>query len=315
VAVPSGEGGGLVATTGWVQRIARFERAGYLEPSTRSEAIMRQRDPDATLKRRWWPTVEMLEAGIDLLTKEWDVAAIRTGGGSRAEIAEPTFHFFGPLLDPHRANIEPLEHVVEMIADAEKNLFATDPSPEHHRRHLATQLSEIVRRLPLPEPWYEAPPQGVVALGVANPNGAPPALDPEGVCGRCHAFGTVARVTKGRRVRRTTRYCASCWREIRVTFAMPFARRKRGTPLTAYEHIAFMDRFGDGPTETESRSWDDILDLVRLFLAARDDAKLGSPSDDQYSQFAAQIAARADGMDGPMPAEIEAFVQQHAPGA
>jgi hypothetical protein len=276
---------------------------------------MRKRDPDVILERRWWPTVEMLEAGIDLLVEEWDVAAIRAGVVSRAEIAEPAFHFFGPFLDPHRANIEPLRHVTEMIADAEKKLFAAGPSPEHHRRHLATRLSEIVRRLPLPEPLYEAPPQAVVVLGAPNPNGAPPALDPEGVCGRCHAFGTVARVTKGRSVRRTTRYCASCWREIRVPFAGPSARRKPGTTLTAYEHIAFMDRIAEGPRETESRSWDDILDHVRLFLAARGDATLGRPSAEQYSEFAAQITTRADGMDGPMPAEIAAFVQQYAPGA
>ena len=100
-----------------------------------------------------------------------------------------------------------------------------------------------------------------------------------------------------------------------MTYAVPSARRKPGTTLTAYEHIAFMDRIAEGPSETDSRSWDDILDLVRLFLAARDDAKLGSSSDDQYSEFATQIAARADGMDGPMPAEIEAFVQQYAPRA
>jgi hypothetical protein len=276
--------------------------------------MMRGRDPDAVLERRWWPTVEMLEAGIDVLTEEWDVAAIRDGVVSRAEIAEPAFYLFGPFLDPN-PRIEPFRHVVEMLADAEKKLFAADPSPEHHRQYLATRLREIVDRLPLPEPWYEAPPSAMVVLGAPNPNGTPPALDPEGVCGRCHAFGTVARVTKGRRGRRTTRYCASCWREIRVTFATPFARRKPGTTLTAYEHIAFMDRIAEGPSETDSRSWDDILDLVRLFLAARDDAKLGSSSDDQYSEFATQIAARADGMDGPMPAEIEAFVQQYAPRA
>jgi hypothetical protein len=271
---------------------------------------MRKRDPEVILKRRWWPTVEMLEAGIDLLAEEWDVAVIRAGVIPRAEIAEPTFHFFGPFLDPN-PRIEPFRHVVEMMADAEKKLFAADPSPEHHRRHLATRLSEIVRRLPLPEPLYEAPPQAVVVLGAPNPNGAPPALDPEGVCGRCHAFGTVARVTKGRRVRRTTRYCAACWREIRVSFAAPSARRKPGTPLTAYEHIAFMDRIAEGPSETESRSWDDILDLVRLFFAAPDDATLGRASAEQCGEFAAQIATRDDAMDGPMPAEIEAFVQQY----
>ena len=68
----------------------------YLETVHGSEVMMRGRDPDAILNRRWWPTVEMLEAGIDLLTAEWDVAAIRAGVVSRPEIAEPAFHFFGP---------------------------------------------------------------------------------------------------------------------------------------------------------------------------------------------------------------------------
>jgi len=66
--------------------------------------MMRGRDPDAVLKRRWWPTVEMLEAGIDVLTEEWDVAAIRDGVVSRAEIAEPAFYLFGPFLDPNPAS-------------------------------------------------------------------------------------------------------------------------------------------------------------------------------------------------------------------
>jgi len=65
---------------------------------------MRGRDPDAVLERRWWPTVEMLEAGIDVLTEEWDVAAIRDGVVSRAEIAEPAFYLFGPFLDPNPAS-------------------------------------------------------------------------------------------------------------------------------------------------------------------------------------------------------------------
>jgi len=87
--------------------------------------MMRGRDPDAVLKRRWWPTVEMLEAGIDVLTEEWDVAAIRDGVVARAEIAEPVFYLFGPFLDPN-PRIEPFRHVVEMLADAEKKLFAAE---------------------------------------------------------------------------------------------------------------------------------------------------------------------------------------------
>ena len=98
-----------------------------------------------------------------------------------------------------------------------------------------------------------------------------------------------------------------------MTYAMPSARRKPATPLTAYEHIAFMDRFAEGPSETDSRSWDDILDLVRLLIASREDPTLEQAPAELPAQFAAQIAARADGMDGPMPAEVEAFVQQYAP--
>jgi hypothetical protein len=248
----------------------------------------------------------MLDAGTDFLAQEWDIEGIRLGTISREEIAEPAFHFFGPLLDP-RQGLEPIRHVTEMIASAEQRLFGLAPTPHAHRQYLATRLSEIVRLFPLPEPVYMAPPATMVVVIGDRPE--PPALDPEGVCGRCHRFGTVARVTKLYEPPRTTRYCASCWKEMRVHH--PFGRPR--APRTAYERIAFMDRSLEPPMSTESRCWDDAVDQIDMLLSA-DDAG-SSQSRDTLRQWAEQLRRRADGMDGPMPEAVESFVRQYAPPA
>jgi hypothetical protein len=45
---------------------------------------------------RWWPTTEMLDAGITLLTEEWDPIGTRLGGVPVEDIGEYAFYLFGP---------------------------------------------------------------------------------------------------------------------------------------------------------------------------------------------------------------------------
>jgi hypothetical protein len=261
-------------------------------------------------RERWWPTQSLLDAGTDLMMEEWDPFGVRHAGVDRESVAELVFHFFGPFLAPN-GRIDPVTHTTEMIASAERDRLALTPSPEPHRRYLAHRLRELVERLPVPPKEY-TPPAGQIHIAVGG-KGGPPPLDPEGVCVRCHAFGTVACVTTQTDRPTSVRFCASCWRDVR----QEFIREAPEPPTTAAEHIAWLDRAHRPPVSVSSRSWDDILDNVRHIdpMLRRDDAPTGAERAMFLSRIATELAEREHLMDGPMPAEIEAFVNQHRLGS
>ena len=73
-------------------------------------------------------------------------------------------------------------------------------------------------------------------------------------------------------------------------------------------------RFESEPTSVTSRSWDDVVDFVRLVLNARQDPVRGAEiTTDLLSQLATEIATEAGDMDGPMPDEIDHFLREYAP--
>lgn len=305
-AIPDGVGADEL-----LRRLDEHARANAVRPLEVRWRTVSGRPPHRYRRERWWPTQELLDVGTELLMEEWDPFGVRLAGTDRETIAMFAFHFLGPLLAPNGA-VDPLTHTTEMIASAERDHLALRPSPESHRRYLARRLGELVARYPVPrltEEQSELKP--FVVLG-PPPQGAPPALDPEGVCARCHGFGTIARVTTTESpVGWTKRYCASCWSLVRAD-----EQRLRRPPETAAEHIVFLDRTGRPPTETESRAWDDVRDLIDMAMTPPNDN--APPSDgarDYRAELARQIIRREPGMDGPMPADIEAFVQRHGPHA
>jgi hypothetical protein len=256
------------------------------------------------MTRRWWPTVEMLDAGIEVFMAEWRPIGVEPGDIPREPLEEFVFHFFGPLLAP-RGGVDPLTHTSGMIASAERDRLGLRPSPDAHRRHLAERLNDIVHRLPVPNPIV--PHARAVVVTSTTEFAGPPALDPEGVCARCRAFGTVARVTMGYPPR-STRFCASCWREVRSSYMSPAAPEP---PRTAREQIAFMDRLQEPPQSVKSRSWDDAIDFVNLIMTARDDPKeRGKITSAMLAELAAEISTEAEKMNGPMPPEIETFIRE-----
>jgi hypothetical protein len=264
--------------------------------------------PDEShLDQRWWPTIEMLDAGIHVLADEWDPIGARLGGVPIEDIGEYVFHLFGPLLR-RRPPRDPLAEVSEMIAAIEEDQLGLRRSPLIHRRYLAARLQEIVLRYPLPS--RSPRPRPPAAVVVAHRDVGPPPLDPEGVCGRCHGLGTVARVTVGSNPPRITRFCAACWREVRSTYMSTDEK----TPETARERIAWLDSLDEPPKSAESRSWDDAMAFIRLILTAREDPERGAEiTDAMLAELASEIVADADAMDGPMPDEVERFVQRHTP--
>jgi hypothetical protein len=265
------------------------------------------RPPHRYEQERWWPTQALLDAGTDLLLEEWDPFGIRLAGTDRETIAMFAFHFFGPLLAPN-GRIDPTTHTTEMIASAERDHLALRPSPESHRRYLAARLSELVAQYPVPE-RHPGSPSHVAFVQVAEGAGPPP-LDPEGVCARCHGFGTVVRVTRIEApAGRSKRYCATCWKAIRAE-----EKRFRRAPETASEHVAWLDRTGRPPTVTLSRSWDDTIELLEMMTSdsAHDRSRPEADRTAHLADLARDIARREGTMDGPMPPEVAAFVQRYA---
>lgn len=268
-----------------------------------------QREPPRPAHRgrreRDWPTLMLLNAGTDLLTEEWDPFGVRLAGTDREQIAEFVFHFFGPLLSPS-GHIDPLTHTTEMIASAERDHLALTVSPEPHRRYLARRLQQLVEQNPVPP--AKLLPSAVVHVITSGDVSACPPRDPEGVCARCHSFGTVARVTQMTQPSASQRFCNACWREVRSKYVP----REHKPPQTASERIEFLDRSTQPPVFVTSRSWDDTVENLRALndilehdpdAAQRDGLRL--------TEIADEVAKLDDVNDGPMPAEVEAFIRQY----
>jgi hypothetical protein len=155
----------------------------------------------------------------------------------------------------------------------------------------------------------------MVCMVQVGDDAAPPALDPEGVCARCHAFGTVARVTTQSDPPRSARYCGGCWPEVRREQGLMGARPK--PPETAAEWVTFYDRHHQPPRSSESRSWLDTMDFIKLMTEDVPAEERDHPKRPQtLARFAADIRSMEHKMDGPMPPEVEAFVQRyHTPDA
>jgi len=255
---------------------------------------------DALLPRQWWPTAEMLEAAIDVLVNEWDPIGVRLGSVPSEDFGEYAFHFVSRFLDPGAPD-DCLTRVDALISAVEHGMLGLRLSPDVHRRYIAARLRQVVLRYPPSQHPFRRPPKSfaISILTEADLPPAPPALDPEGVCGRCGAFGTVARVTFDAQPPRTSRFCAPCWAEARLEYR---SLDRSPSPNDGVRVIS-----------SESRSWDDTIDFLRLVITAKDDPERGKEiTPELLHQFASELAADADKMDGPMPAEVEAFIREQA---
>jgi len=140
-----------------------------------------------------------------------------------------------------------------------------------------------------------------------------PLREPEAVCEACGAHGTVGRAIRtdatGAAVE-THRFCASCWPENAARFRARWDEESRvatdawmRAPQTAPQPAAMGAAF-------ESATWHNALDLVRLVnLWLR---RSPPPSASDLAQLAAEIVASAPEREGPMPFEIEMFIQMHS---
>ena len=113
------------------------------------------------------------------------------------------------------------------------------------------------------------------------------------------------------------RYLAARLREIvrrHPPSQYPFRRPPRSTAYSPADPARLGVPNERAPAmEVESRSWDSTIDFMRLVIAAKDDPERGRDiTPELLRQFASELVADADKMDGPMPAEVEAFIQAFA---
>ena len=145
---------------------------------------------------------------------------------------------------------------------------------------------------------------------LAHPDGdSSSPRDSGAICDGCGRRGTAVRVTRHATPAIVTRYCSSCWRDLRseISPPLPAGRTSPG------DVVAFLAQAQEDELTVVSRSWDDTLDFVRyLTHPVAGLAALPASSLDRYrADVAAEIRAGATDMDGPMPPEVRAFVERH----
>jgi len=277
------------------EALARAEAAG-----ASAEDDPQRVDPTpAEGEVQWWPTTLVLDAGIQVMAEEWDPIGVWIDSVPPEDLGEYTLGLFWPLL--HRwSRADPLEPTTVMIAALEGSLGLRE-SPKIHRRYLAARLREVVARTALPV--REAGPSAESTMvSVGSDDAGPSRREPDAVCDRCRTFGTISRVTTKSEPPRVVRFCARCWREVRSRYMSDDRDPLADAP------------FESEPTSVASRSWDDVVDFVRLVLNARQDPVRGAEiTTDLLSQLATEIATEAGDMDGPMPDEIDHFLREYAP--
>ena len=113
------------------------------------------------------------------------------------------------------------------------------------------------------------------------------------------------------------RYLAARLREIVIRHRPsqhPFRRPPRSRAMSM---VTSADMPSSAPNDAtamiqaESRSWDDAVDFLRLVITAKGDPDRGrdiTPA--LLREFASELAADAEQMDGPMPAEVAAFIRE-----
>lgn len=140
----------------------------------------------------------------------------------------------------------------------------------------------------------------------------PSPRDPNATCDNCGTRGTVGRVTRRGKTIVVKRFCRACWPSMRaraeeeqrlISEQWMSAARSRGhspasrsVPMSRPESITW-----------ESRDWSDSVEFISLMLRL----SAGSVDADAFAELAAAILEQADEMDGPMPPEIEAFVERY----
>jgi hypothetical protein len=289
--------------------------------------------PSPKHEHRLWPTVEQLNAGIDVLIAEWDPLSARLGDLSREDVSTHAFNALGAILrSPSDAASE--RRVAAMLGDVETEVLGVRRSPIEQRRYLARCLIQVVVDHPGPEhdanpfaadaalsPAHARASGGVRVRGrkrnfvEIGPRGDElPPLDAAAACTECGSIGTIAVVMREIEPH-TSRYCLPCWTNVRGRYWHDWLAEANGEKDKPESMIRKLEAVFASQRErvryAASAMWDDRLIMFRRMINAAED----EPSEKRQRDLrwiANQLARMEPTMFGPMPADIRAFVDEHA---
>lgn len=146
--------------------------------------------------------------------------------------------------------------------------------------------------------------------------------DPTALCDRCGNKGTVVRVQRHEPAPLILRYCGPCW----PAASEELEQRQRDEQKrwrNADREWNEMRRHGS-PTTSEpppppapwscaSRSWYDARRFIELISQPANGGMAAPPG--MLAKIAAEISAKANEMDGPIPPDIQAFITKHLPSS
>lgn len=123
--------------------------------------------------------------------------------------------------------------------------------------------------------------------------------DPAALCDRCAGEGTVVRVVRHSIPPLVLRYCNPCW----PAAQQELQERQREERASLPSPPAW---------SSTSRSWYDARQFLALVAQPPKGCRPLTPA--EFATIAAEIRAEADGMDGPVPPDVEDFLARHARG-
>ena len=142
--------------------------------------------------------------------------------------------------------------------------------------------------------------------------------DPTARCHRCGNEGTVVRVQRHEPAPLILRYCGPCWPAASEELEQR-QREEQQQSRNAWREWSEMRRQGSTAPEppppaawsAASRSWYDARRFIELITQHANGSMAAPPG--FLAHIATEITAKANEMDGPIPADVQAFITKYLP--
>ena len=145
--------------------------------------------------------------------------------------------------------------------------------------------------------------------------------DPAVQCDRCGRQGTIARALRHSQPPLVFRYCSSCWpeaqQELEARQRDEHKQWKEAQSVLAardvYSRAAFASSSAPVAWSSSSRSWHDTRRFLALIAQPPNGGR--APTTIDLAVIAEDIRAKAAEMDGPIPPDVQDFLDRHSPPA